>query len=98
MTPTPTNSMAQTTTTNTTPAVSGSNPPQAAPSGRPPQAHPIDANWAAKDLGLKPIQGPPAPVTPQQDVALKALLKRYMADQVTPDEYQAERAKILGKH
>jgi hypothetical protein len=49
-------------------------------------------------LGLKPIQAPPPPVTPQQDAALQALLKRYIADQISPDEYQVERAKILGKH
>lgn len=49
----------------------------------------------AKQLGLQPIQPPPAPVTAQQQEELQSLLQRYEADQVTPDEYQAERAKIL---
>ncbi len=49
----------------------------------------------AKQLGLQPLQAPPAPVSAQQQEALQSLLQRYEADQITPDEYQAERAKIL---
>jgi hypothetical protein len=86
-----------TTASNSAAAPVSGQPSAAAHSGPPPQAHPIDANLAAKDLGLKPLAPPPPPVTPQQDAALQALLKRYMADQVSPDQYQAERAKILGK-
>jgi hypothetical protein len=49
----------------------------------------------AKELGLAPIQAPPPPVTAQQQQELQALLQRYEADQITPEEYQAERAKIM---
>lgn len=49
----------------------------------------------SKQLGLQPLQPPPAPVSAQQQEALQSLLQRYEADQITPDEYQAERAKIL---
>jgi hypothetical protein len=43
------------------------------------------------------LEAPPAPVTPEQQQRLSELLQKYQADQITPDQYQAERAKILGK-
>jgi hypothetical protein len=51
---------------------------------------------AAKNLGLTPIQPPPPPVSAEQQQQLQQLLQRYEADQITPEEYQAERAKIMG--
>jgi hypothetical protein len=57
---------------------------------------PPDVNdVTAKELGLQPVQAPPPPVTAQQQAELQALLQKYEADQITPDEYQAERAKIM---
>ncbi len=48
------------------------------------------------NFGFAPIQAPPAPVSPDQEAQLQALLDKYKADQITPDEYQAQRAAIIG--
>jgi hypothetical protein len=42
-----------------------------------------------------PIVAPPLPISLAKEEKLKALLSRYMADQVTPEQYQAQRAAIL---
>jgi len=42
-----------------------------------------------------PLEGPPLPISSDQHQKLYQLLQRYRADQVTPEQYQAERAKIL---
>ena len=44
---------------------------------------------------LEPLKGPPSPLTPEKQSRLKDLLDQYMADQLTPEQYHAERAKIL---
>jgi hypothetical protein len=46
-------------------------------------------------LALPPIEAPPLPISAEKKQQLDALLTRYKADQITPDQYQAERAKIL---
>jgi hypothetical protein len=61
----------------------------------PPPVTPGVNEATAKDLGLAPLQSPPPPVSAEQQQQLQALLQRYEADQITPDEYQADRAKIL---
>jgi len=43
----------------------------------------------------QPIEGPAAPVSAEKQQRLHELLSRYQADQVTPEQYHAERAKIL---
>lgn len=48
-------------------------------------------------LAFPPIEGPPLPVSAAQQLRLAELLARYMADKVTPEEYQRERAKILSE-
>jgi hypothetical protein len=61
---------------------------------------PADAAAAkpAKALpALKPLEGPASPLPATKQAALAELLKRYMADQITPREYQTERAKILSE-
>jgi len=42
-----------------------------------------------------PLQGPEMPISADKVQRLHALLDRYKADLVTPEQYQAERAKIL---
>ncbi|HLH55465.1 MAG TPA: hypothetical protein VKY92_17820 [Verrucomicrobiae bacterium] len=42
-----------------------------------------------------PLEGPPLPISSDKQQRLYELLQRYKADQVTPEQYQAERAKIL---
>lgn len=77
------------------PAVLAEKPaaPAVAPAVKPPP--PANANYAGKTLGFKPIEAPPPPVSAQKQAELQALLARYMANQVSPEEYQKERAAIL---
>jgi len=44
------------------------------------------------------LEAPAPPVTPDQKQQLDALLQRYRADQITPDEYHKERSRIMGSH
>jgi hypothetical protein len=69
--------------------------PQTAPVVNPPP--PANESYAGKTLGLKPIDAPPPPVSARKEAELQALLAKYMADQVTPDEYQKARAAILAE-
>lgn len=43
------------------------------------------------------ITAPPLPVSAEKQAALQDLLSRYMANQISPVEYQQERAKILAQ-
>jgi hypothetical protein len=43
----------------------------------------------------KPLEGPPPPVSADKQQRLHELLGRYQADQLTPEQYHQERAKIL---
>jgi len=72
-------------------AMNVAKPSVAAP---PPSA---SANYPGKELGLPPITAPPLPITAQQETELQGLLMRYEANQISPEEYQKERAKILAK-
>jgi len=54
-------------------------------------------NSPGKDLGLKPIAAPSPPVSAAKLAQLQALLMRYQSDQISPAEYQAERARILAE-
>ena len=60
-----------------------------------PPAKPEVTAYPGKALGFNPIEPPPPPVSAEKQAALHALLTRYMANEVTPDQYQAERKKIL---
>jgi hypothetical protein len=46
---------------------------------------------------FEPLQGPPVTISAEKQAQLSALLQRYKADEITPDQYHAERAKILAK-
>jgi hypothetical protein len=48
-------------------------------------------------LGFAPIQGPPTGLSPEKEQQLQALLKDYEADKITPEQYHAQRAKILAE-
>jgi hypothetical protein len=43
------------------------------------------------------MTAPPLPLSQQQEVELSSLLSRYMANQITPAQYQEQRAQILGQ-
>jgi len=68
--------------------------PAVAPAVKP---APANVSYAGKTLGFKPVEAPPPPVSAQKEAELQALLARYMANQVSPDEYQKERAAILAE-
>jgi hypothetical protein len=54
-----------------------------------------DANYAGKELGLKPIAPPPLPISTSKEEQLQVLLIEYKANQITPEQYQKRRAAIL---
>jgi hypothetical protein len=58
---------------------------------------PANVNYPGKDLGLKPIEVPPPPVSADKEAQLQALLAIYMADKISPEEYQKQRAAILAE-
>jgi len=60
-------------------------------------ANQINANYPGKELGLKPIVAPPLPISPAKEAQLQGLLEKYKADQITPEQYHTERAKILAE-
>ena len=41
------------------------------------------------------LTAPPLPISTGKQQQLDSLLLKYKADQITPEQYQAERAKIL---
>jgi hypothetical protein len=60
------------------------------------QPKPVKPDNTVQNAGFAPVQAPPPPVSPEQEAELHALLQRYEANQITPDEYQAQRAAIIG--
>jgi hypothetical protein len=57
----------------------------------------VTNNYAGKDLGMKQISAPPLPISASKVERLQALLEKYKADQLTPDEYHQQRAAILAE-
>jgi hypothetical protein len=49
----------------------------------------------ASGTELKPLERTPLPISQDKQDRLAELLKRYKADELTPEQYHAERAKIL---
>jgi hypothetical protein len=56
-----------------------------------------DATYAGKDLGMKPIVAPALPIAASKEEQLQALLIKYKADQISPEEYHTQRAAILAE-
>ena len=52
-------------------------------------------NYIGQNLGLRPIAAPALPISASKQEQLSALLAKYMADQITPEEYHRQRAAIL---
>ncbi|HEY5914391.1 MAG TPA: hypothetical protein VJA21_27695 [Verrucomicrobiae bacterium] len=46
-------------------------------------------------LDFPPLEGPPLPISLEKQNKLADLLQRYKADEISPEEYHAQRAKIL---
>jgi len=49
------------------------------------------------EIGMKPVAAPPLPISASKQDRLAALLQKYQADQITPDEYHSQRAAILAE-
>jgi hypothetical protein len=90
----------ETASQNMQPSMNVQMPPPVAPqksafTGSPQNGSVSDAGTA---LGLKPIQAPALPISSRQQAELQALLEKYDANAITPEQYQTERAKILAEH
>jgi hypothetical protein len=55
----------------------------------------VAASYPGKEMGFKPTEAPPLPITPEKQAKLDALLIQYKIDQISPAEYHKERAAIL---
>jgi len=44
-----------------------------------------------------PIQGPPPSIPADKQQRLTELLRKYKAEEITPEEYHVQRAKIMGE-
>jgi hypothetical protein len=60
----------------------------------PPPATGASSSGSAS-MQFPPLEGPELPISGAKVQRLHALLQQYKADQITPEQYQAERAKIL---
>ena len=56
-----------------------------------------EAYYPGKELGFQRIQTPPSPITPEKQALLDALLAKYQADQISPEEYHKQRAAIIAQ-
>jgi hypothetical protein len=50
-----------------------------------------------RTVAMQPLQGPPTGLSASKEQRLNDLLDQYKADQLTPDQYHAARAKILSQ-
>jgi hypothetical protein len=48
-------------------------------------------------MHYEPMTAPDLPISADKAQRLQALLQKYKADQLTPEQYHAERAKILAE-
>ena len=53
--------------------------------------------YVGKDIGLKPITAPALPISATKEEKLQALLTKYKADQISPEEYHRQRAAIIAE-
>jgi len=60
----------------------------------PVQAAKVDAG---SEIGLKPVAAPESPIGASKEARLQALLTKYQADQLSPEDYHKQRAAILAE-
>ena len=56
-----------------------------------------EAYYPGKDLGLKKIDAPALPITTSKGERLQALLEKYKADKLSPEDYHKQRSVILAE-
>lgn len=93
-TPVPSNSAAQQLPPGMAQEPSGMAQEGRSPSGANLILEPKGTNSAALQV-FTPITAPPLPISPEKQSELQSLLARYMANQITPVQYQEERARIM---
>ena len=69
-------------------------PPEAKPMAEKP---PKKAGKVTGESSFLPLAAPPPSVSADKDQRLQELLRKYRADQITPEEYHQQRAKILAE-
>jgi hypothetical protein len=60
----------------------------------------LDEQKASRPKGppaFKPLEAPPSPVSVEKQQKLDDLLRKYKADELTPEQYHEQRAKILAE-
>ncbi len=62
---------------------------------KPVEVQPTSTAYPGKSLNLSPIVVPALPISASKEEQLQALLVKYQADQITPEEYHKQRAAIL---
>jgi hypothetical protein len=62
-----------------------------------PEKSATTAHEEKKPAAFKPIERPPLPISADKAQRLTELLRKYKADDITPEQYQKERAKILAE-
>ena len=91
---------------NPAPKVAGSQPGQKSPEAKSSetagksdtQPKPDKAiKKPAKGTAFPPIPVPPPAISADKDARLAELLRKYKADEITPEEYHQQRAKILSE-
>jgi hypothetical protein len=96
---------AQPTAATNAPASAGTNtaPAKAKSTASKSEAKPAVEKAPKKPAAVKnapvfpPIQGPASPVSADKQQRLAELLRKYKADELTPEEYHVQRAKIMGE-
>ena len=69
--------------------------PAANPDAAPVAAKPVDVDSSA--VVFRPIEAPALPISMGKEAQLQALLARYKADLITPEQYHKQRAAILAQ-
>jgi hypothetical protein len=62
-----------------------------------PKTEKLSAKPAKGLQPFQPIQGPPLSISADKQERLAELLRKYRADEITPEEYHQQRAKILAE-
>jgi hypothetical protein len=83
----------------TRPAATSANKPvkKATPQPEPQPVKTQAAVAGQTGTGFRPIQSPALPISSDKHTRLNDLLRRYQADQITPEQYHQARAKILAE-
>ena len=69
----------------------------AIPADAQPKAQKLSQKPAKAPQAFAPIQAPPPAISASKEARLAELLRKYKADEITPEEYHQQRAKVLSE-